>query len=83
MAVMARISLVFNVRGVNGDSASFFFRRLVNLVVVGKFGSTTFSKNLRDGSSQSRLSVVDMAFITVNNTSRMKQANRPIVPMFM
>ena len=62
MSVMASGCFVFDMRRVDGDSTGLFFGGLVDLVVVGKFGAAKGRENFGDGSSQCRLSVVNMAW---------------------
>jgi len=57
---MSCLGLVFDVTGVDGDTSCLFFGSLVDLGVVGEFGTTTFSHSLGDGSCESGLSVIDM-----------------------
>jgi len=61
MPVMASGCFVFDVRRVDGNSTGLFFGGLVNLVVVGKFGTAKARENFGNGSSQCSLSVVNMA----------------------
>lgn len=66
MAIVPIIGLILNVCRVNGDTTSTLFRRLVDLVVVGELGTSAFSQNLGDSSSQRSLAVVDVSFDTVS-----------------
>ena len=50
MTVMTRIGFIFDVGGVDRDTASLFFRCLVNFGVIRKFGTSLVGKDLGDGS---------------------------------
>ena len=58
--VMALVGFVFDVRGGDGDAARLLFRRLVDLVVGGKFRLTFFRQDLGDRRRQRRLAVIDV-----------------------
>jgi len=60
MSVMAMVRLVFYVGRVDGDTAGLFFGSLVNLSVASELGTAEASKDFGDGSSQGRLSVIDV-----------------------
>ena len=57
--------LVLDVSRVNGDTTSLLFRGLVNLSIVGEFGTSLLSKDFCDGSSQGSLSVIDVTLMAV------------------
>jgi hypothetical protein len=59
--VVARIGFVLDVRGVDGDAASLFFGRAVDLIERQAFAAKALGLNLRDRSGQGRLAVVDVA----------------------
>jgi hypothetical protein len=59
---MAILRLVLDVSGVDCDTTSFLFGRLVNLRVVGESRAACLRKNLGDGGSQGCLSMVNVAF---------------------
>ena len=58
--VVALGGLVFDVRGRDRDAARLLFRRLVDLIVGGESCAAGFRQNLRDGSRQRRLAMVDV-----------------------
>src|SRR5665647_1295010 len=61
VGVVALGRLIFDVGGVDGDAAGFFFRRSVNLV-VGLDGAAVFGRHYRgDGRRQGGLAVVNVA----------------------
>lgn len=61
VTIMTELGFVFNVGGVNGDTAGFLLWGLVDGRVVGELGSSVCGKDLGDSSSQRRLSVIDVA----------------------
>jgi hypothetical protein len=84
MSVMARLRLVFYVGGVDGDTTGPFFGGLVNLSVASELGTARFRKNSGDGSSQGRLSVIDVTWTTCKRLYNSYSATYvPIVPMFI
>src|SRR6476646_6091794 len=58
MGVVTFISLIFDMRSVDGDTTSLFFWRVVDLGVSANLTLTLCSQNLSDGSSQTSLAVV-------------------------
>ena len=50
MAVMTRIGFIFDMSGVDRDTASLFFRSLVNFGVIRELGTSLVGKDLGDGS---------------------------------
>ena len=58
--VVTVFRFVFNVRGVDRDAASAFFRRRVDLVVGLSFAAELLGENRRDSSRERRLAVVDV-----------------------
>jgi hypothetical protein len=50
MTVMTRVGFIFDVGGVDRDTTSLFFRRLVNFGVVRELGTSLVRKDLGDGS---------------------------------
>ena len=58
--VMARLRLVLDVRGVDGDSTSTLFGSLIDLVVRGELGEVLLGQNLGDGGSQRGFAVIDV-----------------------
>ena len=61
VTVVPVVGLVLDMGRVDGDTASLLLGRLVNAGIVGERSATLGRENLRDGSSESRLSVVDVA----------------------
>ncbi len=59
--VVASRGVVFNVRGVDGDTTSFFFRRVIDLVECASGTTVGFSQNGSDGSSQGSFTMVNVA----------------------
>jgi len=49
MTVMTRVGFIFDVGGVDRDTASLFFRRLVNFGVIRELGTSLVGKDLGDG----------------------------------
>jgi len=50
MTVMTRVGFIFDVGGVDRDTASLFFRCLVNFGVIRELGTSFAGKDLGDGS---------------------------------
>ena len=61
VAIVTAITLVLDVRGVDGNTASLLLRCLVDLGVVGEARGTLLGENLGDSSSQRGLAMVDVA----------------------
>ncbi|SAS53375.1 Uncharacterised protein [Klebsiella pneumoniae] len=59
--VVASRGVIFNVRGVDGDTTSFFFRRVIDLVECASGTTVGFSQNGSDGSSQGSFTMVNVA----------------------
>ena len=59
--IVALVRLILDVRGVDRDTTSLFFRRLVDLVVLHFRSLTLGSHNHRDSCGQSRFAVVNVA----------------------
>ncbi|SAT34428.1 Uncharacterised protein [Klebsiella pneumoniae] len=59
--VVASRGVIFNVRGVDGDTTSFFFRRVIDLVECASRTTVGFSQNGSDGSSQGSFTMVNVA----------------------
>lgn len=85
MSIMPRLGLIFDMGGVNGDSTRFLLRRFVDLRVVRELSTTVLRKNLRNGSRQSGLSVIDMSCKRDEHAGQGGEIEKfvPIVPMFM
>jgi hypothetical protein len=60
VTIVPCICFILNVRGVNGDTASFLFGSLVNRSIVGELRAPMFRKNLGNGSSQRSLSMINV-----------------------
>jgi hypothetical protein len=60
VSVVAGFGFVFYVRGVNGNTACFFFRRTVDLVVAFSFATELLGQNGGNRSSQSGLTMVNV-----------------------
>ena len=85
MAVVTAITLVLDVRGVDGNTASLLLRSLVNFRVVGEVGGTLLRENLGDGSGQRGLTMVDVACrerISQLKAIPVHLSYVPMVPMF-
>ena len=87
MAVVTAITLVLDVRGVDGNTASLLLRCLVDLGVVGEARGTLLGENLGDSSSQRGLAMVDVTYTsttTLFNQGAGKDVSVyiPMVPMF-
>lgn len=67
VAVVPCVALVFDMTGVDSDTTSFLFWRLVNIGVVGELGAAALRKNLGDSSRQGGLAMVD---VTLRGTVR-------------
>jgi hypothetical protein len=50
MTVMMRVGFIFDMGGVDRDTASLFFRHLVNFGVIRELGTCLVGKDLGDGS---------------------------------
>jgi hypothetical protein len=50
MTVMTRVGFIFDVGGVDRDTASLFFGSLVNFGVIRELGTPFVGKDLGDGS---------------------------------
>jgi hypothetical protein len=50
MIVMMRVGFIFDMGGVDHDTASLFFRHLVNFGVIRELGTCLVGKDLGDGS---------------------------------
>ena len=61
VSVVALVGLVFDVSGVDGDAALFFFGSCVDLIVLLCFRVAFLGKDRGDSSSEGGLSVVDVA----------------------
>jgi len=61
MAIVAAVRFILDVRRVDGDTASFLFRRFIDLGIVREFCSTFVGEDLGDSCSQGRFSMVDMS----------------------
>lgn len=60
---MAGLRLVFNMRGVDSDATSPFFRSLVDVLVVNKFSAARLGQRFRDGGGEGSLTVVDVTCV--------------------
>ena len=58
--IVTLVRFVFNVRRVDRDAASAFFRRLVDVRVVNKLRVALLRQNFRDRSRQRRLAMVNV-----------------------
>ena len=61
VGVVTVCGFVFDVRGVDGDAARFFFRRCVNLVVGFGFAAEFLRQNGGDRCRQRGLAMIDVA----------------------
>ena len=50
MTVVTRVGFILDVGGVDSNTASLFFRRLVNFGVIRELGASLIGKNFGDGS---------------------------------
>jgi hypothetical protein len=50
MTIVTRVGFILDVGGVDRDTASLFFRCLVNFGVIRELGASLVGKNLGDGS---------------------------------
>ena len=85
MAIVTAITLVLDVRGVDGNTASLLLRCLVDLGVVGEARGALLGENLGDSSSQRGLAMVDVAYkekISQLKAIRLHLSYVPMVPMF-
>jgi len=62
MAIVPVAGLVLDVGRVDGDTASLFFRSLVNLGIACELGTTLAGKDLCYRSSQSSFTMIDVAY---------------------
>ena len=60
VCVVTGFSFVFYVRGINGNTAGFFFRSVINLVVSFCSATEFFSQNSSQCSSQSGFTMVNV-----------------------
>ena len=60
VGVVALLRLVLHMRRVDRDATSALFGSFIDLVVCRKLSQVLFGQNLRDGSGQSRFSVIDV-----------------------
>ena len=60
VSVVTGRGLVFDVRGVDGDTTGALFGGLIDLVITHDFSAAVLGQNHRDSSSQGRLAVVDV-----------------------
>jgi len=60
VSVVTASGFVFDVRGIDGDTAGLFFRRLVDFVVLLGFAAELGRQNGSDGSRQGCLAVVNV-----------------------
>ena len=62
MAIVPVVGLILNVGRVDCDTASLFFRSLVDFCIAGEFCTTSAGENLGDCSSQGSFTVIDMTY---------------------
>ena len=60
VTIVAAVTLVLDVRRVNGDTTGLLLRRLVNLGVVGEARSALLREDLGDGRRQGGLSMINV-----------------------
>ena len=60
MGVVAVLGFIFDVGGLDGDSALAFLRRVVDAIEVAHFGKPPIRLNEGDGCRQRRLAMIDM-----------------------
>ena len=60
VSVVTLLSLIFHVRGVDGDAALLLFRSIVDLIVFPDFAAELLVQHHGDGGGQSGLAVVDV-----------------------
>src|SRR5690349_11910899 len=60
VSIVTLFRLIFDVRGVDGDTALLLFGRIINLVVPSSLRHTLFGQNRRDRGSQRRLPMVNV-----------------------
>ena len=85
VAIVALVTLVLDVRRVNGDTASLLLRSLVDFRVVGEASGALLRENLRDSCRQRGLAMVDVACkekISQLKAIRLHLSYVPMVPMF-
>ena len=85
MAIVTCFTLVLDVSRVDSDTTGLLLRCLVNLRVVGELSRALLGENLRDGSSQGGLAMIDVAYAFVLRTMMegvYETVNTPMVPMF-
>ena len=85
MAIVTAITLVLDVRGVNGDTASLLLRCLVNLGVVGEARGALLGENLGNSGGQRGLAMVDVACkerVSQLMAIPVHHSYVPMVPMF-
>ena len=58
--IMALVTLIFHVGGINGNAALFFFRRIIDRIVGADFSETFFGQHAGDCRSQGGFAVVDV-----------------------
>jgi len=62
MSIMTSFGLVPNMTVVNGDSSSFFFGRLINVVILQKFGLALKRLYLGESGCQRCLTVINVTY---------------------
>ena len=85
VAIMAALTFVLDVSRVDSDATGLLLRRFVNLRIVGELSRALLGENLRDGSSQGGLAMIDVAYAFVLRTTMERvyeTVNTPMVPMF-
>jgi len=63
MAIVPVVGLVLDVSGVDSDTASLFFRSLVDFGVADELGTTLAGKDLGDCGGQSGFTVIDVTYV--------------------
>ena len=61
VSIVARLGIIFNVRGVDGDTTLTLFRRLVDLIESESLTAVSLGQHGCDGGSQGGLTVVNVA----------------------
>ena len=80
---MAILSLILDSSGIDSDSTSLLFRRLVNVCVVLELGTVLLGEVLGDGSSQGGLTVIDVTYRkALGWMSALRKWDLPMVPTF-